>query len=291
VCLIITLPVPRPPQFKDIKDKIRSQGFTGASCEVASDCYSYICSTPVCIGTPSNEYCPNDESCLPGYYCDRDAYTCQPSLSPGDPCSYDNECPVGYGCNLGTCILYFSLKKGSQASQNKVCKSNWVYKGQCDSVLIYKNGAVLQPPYNCKIGEMCSYVSYNTKATFDTQPCVCSGILNKGGGYCSNYLEWAEDLIQENFVYLSYTYSGCSGNYSHTDDPGVLLQCGSITQQQHDYMYNMQGQARYWNLYQSQAISSCSDALGLFNSSYTSLLYTYGLIHKMSLMFILMLYI
>ena len=241
---------------------------TGSACEKASDCYSNICSVPICYGVSQNKYCPNDEACQPGFYCDSDSFTCQPSLNPGDSCNVNNECPVGYGCDFGICTLFFSIDEGNPASENIFCKSNWVFGGVCDSILVYYNGKRLFPPFECKIGEFCTYTSYVTEVVYANEPCTCQGILNKGGGLCSNFLEWSNDLVQDNYVYLTYTYSSCSGNYSHSDDPDVLLMCGSISQQQHDFMFNLRGQSRYWALYKSEVIEDCSVKYNLFNYSY-----------------------
>lgn len=243
-------------------------GYTGSICSVASDCFSYICSVPYCYGADPDDYCPNDEGCQPQYYCDRDLFICVPALNPGDSCTFDNQCPVGYGCNLGECSLYFAVEQGVEASHHLFCKSNFEFNGICDSLVVYKAGVQIFAPFNCKIGEFCDYTSSVTGQLYKTEPCACAGILQKGGGYCSNYLEWSSELIKDNYVYLTYTYSLCSGNSSHTDEPDILLLCGSITQDQRDYLFNMRGQARYWSLFTSGAIHECSVFFNLFNSTY-----------------------
>ena len=253
----ITCNLPAPPT-----------GVTGSPCQLPSDCFSYICSVPVCYGANPGDYCPTDEGCQPQYYCDRVLYVCVPALNPGDSCTFDNQCPIGYGCNLGLCILYFSVAEGFPASENMFCKSNFAWNGLCDSVIVYNNDNQILAPFNCKVGETCVYMSFMTGGTIDTLPCECSGRYKKGGGYCSSYLEFANEVINDNYVYMTYTYSSCSGNYSHSDDPDILLMCGSITQDQRDFLFNMRGQARYWSLFQSGAINNCSVMYNIFNSTY-----------------------
>ena len=265
-------------------------GVTGSPCTQASDCSSYICSVPVCYGAPPGIYCPNDEGCLPGFYCDRGAFVCTASLNPGDSCDFDNECPVGYGCDT-LCKLLFSVDEGIATSHSLMCKSNFEFQGVCDSLIVFVNDVQLSSPFNCKIGEFCTYKSFVTGTVYDIQPWAGSGILEKGGGYCSFYLEYSNDLVQDNYVYLTYTYSTCSGYYAHCDDPDVLLMCGSITQDQRDFLFNMRGQARYWSLFQSGMIQDCSVAFNLFNYTYLSIYYENAWRHAFSLMLMLYFFI
>lgn len=239
---------------------------TGAPCTVASNCSSFICSDPVCFGTPNGLYCPDDEACMPGSYCDN--YVCEPNLLPGDSCTRDEECPIGYGCDKGSCSIYFSKTQGESASSHLFCKSNFLFNGRCDSLKVHRLGSEIGPPFNCKVNEDCTYVSKQTGEVYATKPCTCAGVKNKGGGYCSNYLEWADDLIQDRYIYMTYTYSTCGGNFTHTDNPDTLFMCGSISQDQYDFFFNLLGRARHWALYQSHAIDDCSEYFGLFNTTY-----------------------
>jgi hypothetical protein len=249
-----------------------TDAITGAACSVASNCSSWICSNPVCWGVAQDVYCPDDGGCQPGYWCD--SFTCQPSLSPGDPCTTHNSCPVGYGCDAGSCTIFFAKLQGTATDDKKFCKSNFAMNGTCDSLLVYIQDTQILAPFNCKVGtDVCVYKSKMTGAVFDSQPCACAGVLDKGGGYCSYYLEWADEIVQDQYVYMTYSYSTCSGNYSHTDDPDILNMCGSLAPAQYEFFFNLRGRARYWSLFQSGAVDNCSVDFGLFNATYDMITY------------------
>lgn len=248
---------------------------TGAFCSVPQNCSSNICSVPRCYGVPEGEYCHDDGGCMPFYHCENNV--CTESYQEGDSCSIHNQCPPGHGCDNGKCRLFFLKDIGEKADDGKFCKSNYAIDGYCDSLLINKTGVELDTPFSCKIDEFCVYVSKRTGNELFSLPCACAGVKLKGGGYCTFELEHADKIVQEQYIYMTYTYSNCSGDYSHTDEPGILYQCGSISEEQYLFFWNLRGRARYWGFYQTGAIDECSVYYDLFDTVYDLDIYAFAL--------------
>jgi hypothetical protein len=247
---------------------------TGHPCTQPSNCSSNICSVPVCYGVPEGAYCYDSEACLPGFYCDNNI--CSASKADGDSCDIHEECPIGYGCDRGSCTLLFSKDQGESTSDKKLCKSNFMYKGKCDSLLIYVFDEELSPPFNCKVDETCVYKTKKTGEVWAELPCTCAGLSKKGGGYCSYFAENTDKVVNDHYVYLTYTYSTCGGNWTHTDDPDILYRCGSITDDQYWYFHNLVGRSRYLAVYQSGAVDDCAEHFEFFNLTYSLGAYTYS---------------
>lgn len=261
---------------------------TGHPCTEASNCSSNICTAPTCYGVPEGNYCYDSEACLPGYYCDLNI--CTETKSEGDSCKIHEECPIGHGCDRGTCRLLFSKDQGSSTSDKKLCKSNFEYNGKCDSLLVYLDGVEMKPPFECDVDQTCTYISKETGNEYASLPCTCAGIQGKGGGYCSFLAEHSDRIVHDNWVYMSYTYSTCGGNWTHTDDPDILYRCGSITDDQYWYFHNLVGRSRYLALYSSGAIDDCAEYFEFFNLTYKMGKYTFGRFLKLtSLVFLFLL--
>ncbi|OMJ92920.1 hypothetical protein SteCoe_4262 [Stentor coeruleus] len=247
---------------------------TGAFCSLAQNCSSNICSVPRCYGVPEGDYCRDDGGCMPFYHCENNV--CTESYQEGDSCEIDNQCPPGHGCDKGECTLFFLKSIGESSDDGKFCKSNYAINGYCDSLLINRTGVELDSPFFCKIEETCDYISKRNGELLFSRPCACAGVKYKGGGYCTFELEHADKIVNEQYIYMTYTYSNCSGDYSHTDDPRILYQCGSISEDQFNFFWNLRGRARYWGFYQTGAINNCSVYFDLFDTVYDLDLYAFA---------------
>lgn len=253
---------------------------TGHPCTVPNNCSSNICSVPLCYGVPGGRYCYDSEACLPGFYCDNNI--CTETKSDGDSCEIHEECPIGYGCD-GSCTLLFSKEQGESTTDKKLCKSNFMneVEGKCDSLLVYVFDQELDYPFDCKIDETCVYKYKQTGEVWAELPCACAGVAKKGGGYCSYFAEHTDKVVKDHYIYMTYTYSTCGGNWTHTDDPDILYNCGSITDDQYWYFHNLVGRSRYLAVYQSGALDDCAEHFQFFNLTYKLGAYTFGKHYKL----------
>ena len=240
---------------------------TGWKCCEDSNCLSNNCTEEVCIGKTYNEKCDKSGECSVGLYCDD---FCIDSKLDGKICDQDEECAVGSGCNSGFCTKLFSLDIGESAENEKFCLSFFVYENVCDAleVRIYEDSEEVTAESNneCMIGSKCNYYLKTSGDLYKTKNCLCKGILESkdNNGYCP-FIDGlgSVDLI----IHLDYNSSSCSGDLSHTSDAEYLFHCSSISKFDYYFYTNITTQRKYWNLYQSDVINSCSKKMGLFYPS------------------------
>ncbi|CAG9329010.1 unnamed protein product [Blepharisma stoltei] len=257
---------------------------TGKPCCNDNNCKSGSCDNGICEGLSNGANCTVDEECRPGYYCKSTNWTfptngtnvtnetnltglCSDSLSSGDICTFHNECPIGYGCNNSTCTQLFSQDINAVVSDKRFCKSDFIRNGKCDGIYIRSNNTRLSSPYACTIGQRCNYVYASDNAVAAEDWCQCGGVKNDTG-YCGSFGN-VIGYWDEVFPKLQYSRSDCSGNYSHTDNFAELFNCSSLSSIEEQYLEGMNEQATYWTLYQSGAIDSCVNQLGLFPTNVT----------------------
>lgn len=194
---------------------------------------------------------------------------CKAVSADGESCSRDAECQVGSACNNLICFKLFSLAIGQAASNSKFCETGLVRNGICDGILVNSDNNTLDSPYKCKIGSNCTYVFESDSSVFTTDRCQCGGI-SSSSGYCKvisgQIGVW--DLINPK---LQYKTSNCSGALAHTDNVYDIINCGSWDQDTQDYYNEAIKEINAWTLYQSGAIDSCAEKLGLFTPNSTSI--------------------
>lgn len=239
----------------------------GWKCCEDSNCLSNNCTEKICIGKNKNDKCDKSGECVAGLYCDD---FCIESKKIGNFCGKDEECAIGSGCNLGVCTKLFSLDLGESAEDEKFCFSYFVYENVCDTIEVKiqdsSTEVVADSDNECTIGTKCNYYLKFSGKLYMEKNCLCKGVLESkdNKGYCP-FIDGlgSVDLT----IHLDYDTSTCSGDLSHTSDPEYLYLCSSISKFDYYFYTNTTSQRKYWNLYKSDVINSCSKKMGLFYPS------------------------
>jgi len=66
--------------------------------------------------------------------------------------------------------------------------------GYCDGITVSVGTKTLKEPFECTIGDTCTYNSLIYDTMVDEGPCLCSG-TNTTKGYCGQYMSLAYNLI------------------------------------------------------------------------------------------------
>ncbi|CAG9326056.1 unnamed protein product [Blepharisma stoltei] len=247
---------------------------TNFYCCVNADCASNKCDTAnnKCIGIAEDGACTENEHCEAGFYCS--SSKCTETVGEGKTCSYDYQCDAGYGCFGSFCLQYFSLKDNTITTNAKFCKSGLMYNSVCDSVTISSGGTVLSEPWECTIGQTCSYkYTHGNYQYRSDKDCECAGEgTTSTKGYCPiRNIMGIVDFTDDFYEKFQYDSSDCSGNYAHLtdieDDLDLLVYCDSIDQDGKDYYDNMDMIVGAWSLYSSGVIDSCANDMGIFDPS------------------------
>lgn len=232
---------------------------SGWLCCTDTNCASSNCSNNYCIGKAINDSCNSDEECEVGLYCDE---KCLKLKSLKDDCISDSSCPIGSGCNNNICTKLFSLNLGDESQHRKFCISNFIKSGLCDTLVIWNETSILAPPYECKIGSECKYVTYNSQEVFEEEKCYCAGVAEESG-----YCPIVDGVSLADFTMrIGYTESNCSGFLSHTDNVDYLYECNSIADFDYEFYKQVIEQRKFWPLFQSKVLLGCGFDETLFNS-------------------------
>lgn len=237
---------------------------TGLVCCEDSDCKSGTCTSNVCQGLSSGSSCSSSDQCVSGYYCLKSL--CEKLKTLDSTCTTDDECSIGSACNTDKCTALFSVENGKKASNRKLCKSNFSNNQVCDYIEVYVGSTKLSYPYQCQIGNTCTYKYATSGDIFVKNSCLCGG-NSTNIGYCGEYAEYTKDAMQMN-VEISYTTSKCSGDLAHTVNVEDLYLCGSIAYDLYYKYVRYFGQLRYLNIFRSGVLEKCGMALELFDSNY-----------------------
>ncbi|OMJ78440.1 hypothetical protein SteCoe_21767 [Stentor coeruleus] len=231
---------------------------SGWPCCEDSNCASQNCTDDYCKGKTINESCNSDEECEVGLYCDE---KCIKLKTLNEDCISDSSCPIGSGCNKNICTELFSIGLGEESEDKKFCISNFIKSGLCDTLVVWNQTSVITPPYECKIGTKCKYVTYNSQEVFEEENCLCAGVTGESG-YCPivDGVSLA-DLTGR----IGYTEGNCSGLLSHTDNVDYLYKCDSISDFDYQFYKQVTEQRKFWPLFQSKVLVGCGFDEDLFN--------------------------
>ena len=116
--------------------------------------------------------------------------------------------------------------------------TGFLINGICEAISVSVNKTAISSPFQCRIGDMCNYTLTYSNSLFDRQPCICSG-LEGYVGYCSNYVINDYNYAIAMYANLDYTSSNCGGIHTSTLDPGILLECGSISKSSYYQFINV----------------------------------------------------
>lgn len=192
----------------------------GFECCTDENCITGSCTDRLCDSLSIGDPCDSSDLCKANTYCDtsNNETVCISAKDNGDSCESDVECRAGSGCNLGYCTKLFSLATPKKVEDPKFCSSGYAPDDYCDLIEVYVNNKKLKSPFECDIGDYCSYRSYNYQLEIDLQPCLCNGKLESKKGYCGNYLELEETNAIKITGLLEYSGSNCAGNRTHSGD-------------------------------------------------------------------------
>ena len=238
----------------------------GFYCCKDSECKSGSCTSNRCKGESNGAKCQTSSECGKDLYC-KDSSKCEPVKDLNEKCTEDNECKAGTVCNKNECTKMLSLNPGDKADNPKACISNFAYQGICDNIEVYKGGKKLEEPYECDIGEECTYKLTEGEGIYTTGKCVCGG-NSSDTGYCSEYIRYRVDANQM-YDEMKYSKSECSGSNAHSLDPDILYMCDSIDFYTYLKYHKYMGQLLYHSLFSDKSLDHCSMAAGLYDPYYS----------------------
>lgn len=254
-----------------------SSGFTftnqaaGDFCCNASDCYSNSCSSNACGPVASGETCTDNDQCDVNYYCS--SGKCTEALADGSACNEDTDCRSGSGCNNAKCTKLLSLEAGVAAEDAKYCKSGATNDNICTEVEVYVNGTKLESPFECNIGDTCTFKLTHGGSNDLTRKCSCPGIADSTTGYCElyDYLYHVSGGIDQVTSEADFSAGTCYGQSPHNlGDLSTLVSCGVISEDYREFYQKIMEQYDHWALYKSGVIDSCATELQLFDPNYSA---------------------
>jgi len=179
-------------------------GLVNDTCNIPTDCASFMCSGKYCLGIPLGSSCVSSTQCVPGTFCQvpsgGGSGTCVNLLTAGTCIQNLNQCAYGYVCEQNSPTDTFQCLQSNSKSAGQYCgNSPTLCTGSMRCINGYcakSSGGTCSSATNCAVN----------------QNCACGGAPNIFGiGNCVNTCQYSSaDALEKCLIQNCQTLSALS---------------------------------------------------------------------------------